>query len=63
MNSEKKRKSPVPANSDRITEGALKLPLEKRVILRNDISASIERELKEMESNFEKAKALLNGKQ
>lgn len=53
------RKSPVPANADRITEGALKLDLKKRVELRNKLSTSIDNELKQLESDLAKAKELI----
>lgn len=61
LNGTKKRKSPVPQSGDRITEGALKLPLKERVALKNMLSSSIENELKNMETDFNEAKKLIGG--
>lgn len=55
----KARKSPVPANPERITEGALKLPLKERVDLKNALTESITRELQDMENSLLKAKEML----
>lgn len=59
----KTRKTPVPQGSDRITQGALKLPLEERVKLRNDLTDSIDNELKAMEDSYNSAKKLIAGQQ
>jgi hypothetical protein len=59
-NQEKKtRKSPVPANTDRIKEGALRMDLIDRVNLRDQLIISIDNELKSMEEKFNAAKALV----
>lgn len=55
----KARKSPVPANYDRIIAGALNLPLKERVDIKNALAASIDRELKEMEEKLTIAKELI----
>ena len=57
----KARKSPVPQNGDRIREGALKLPLDKKVLLRNELTLSIDQELSDMEEKFNQAKKLIGG--
>lgn len=62
MATEKKpRKSPVPQDAARITAGALNLPLEEKVALRNSLTLSIDSELKEMESKYNQAKKLITG--
>lgn len=59
LNGEKKtRKSPVPQDGKRITEGALKLPLQERVALRNELTISIDAELKTLEETWNAAKKL-----
>jgi len=57
----KTRKSPVPQNFDRITQGALKLPLKERVDLKNALSASIEKELADLEEILKVSRNLANG--
>lgn len=49
LNGKKARKSPVPSNVERIFEGALKLPLEVRISLRDGLTDSINTEVNEME--------------
>lgn len=61
LNGKKERKQRVPQDAARITKGALNLPLEEKVALRNSLTDSIDRELKEMESKFNEAKKLING--
>lgn len=61
--SKKTRKTPVPQQVDRITEGALRLELKDRVALKNVLSDSISKELEEMETNLQNAKKLMNGKE
>lgn len=63
LNGKKERKSPVPQSGDRITQGALNLPLEERVKLRNVLTTSIDNELKSMEEKFNTAKKLIAGQQ
>ena len=63
MAEKKTRKSPVPQDAGRILAGALKLSFNDRVSLRDELTASIEEELKAMEDKFNSAKKLLNGKQ
>lgn len=59
LNGEKKqRKSPVPQDYTRIAQGALSQPLQKRVELRNDLTLSINAELKELEETWNAAKKL-----
>lgn len=61
LNGKKTRKSPVPQSVGRIIEGALKLPLASRVNLRNELTTSIDAELKKMETDFNEAKKLIGG--
>lgn len=63
LNGKKARKSPVPANADRITEGALNLNLKERIKLRNVLIESITNELNEMERQFKEGVDLLNNKE
>lgn len=55
------RKSPVPANYDRIMEGALRLPLKERVDIKNALAASIEKELVDLEEKLKQSRTLANG--
>lgn len=57
----KTRKSPVPANADRITEGALKLPLEQRIDLNKTLSKSITEEMAAAKNKIEELQMKLNG--
>lgn len=60
LNGKKTRKTSVPANADRITEGALNLELNLRVELRNKLSDSIEKELTDLEEKVKVARNLFN---
>jgi hypothetical protein len=53
----KKRKSPIPADVDRIKEGALKMVIGARIELRNALNESIEKEIAYMETQLNGAKA------
>lgn len=55
----KERQSPIPKDAKRITEGALKLPLNERVAIRNLLTVSINNELKDMEEKWNQAKKLI----
>lgn len=57
----KTRKSPVPANADRIKEGALKLPIEERIDLSKALSISIEEEMAAAKKKMEDLTMKLNG--
>jgi hypothetical protein len=57
----KPRKSPVPANAERITEGALKLPLEERIDLNKILSDSIKNEMEAGKKKLEDLTMKLNG--
>lgn len=59
LNGKKTRKTPVPAGYGRIVSGALNLSLEERVELRNELSRSIDNEIKEMEQRFNAAKLIV----
>lgn len=61
LNGKKARKSPVPQDAKRITEGALKLPLRERVELKKLLSISIDNEITGMETDFMEAKKLIGG--
>ena len=55
----KQRATPVPKDGKRITEGALKLPLDQRVALRNTLTTSIDNELAVLEREWNEAKKLV----
>jgi hypothetical protein len=52
----KKRKSPVPADIDRIKAGALKMPLAARIELSKALNESITKEIQHMETQLNGAK-------
>lgn len=57
LNGKKTRKSPVPTDPDIIFAGALKMNLDARIKLRNDLNESIAKEIEYMESQLNGAKA------
>lgn len=57
----KPRKSPVPANAERITEGALKLPIDERIELNQKLSQSIKEEMEAAKVKFDQLQMKLNG--
>lgn len=66
----KTRKSPVPQKVERITAGALKLELEERITLRDELTISIDEEMEDRKikldqgkADFEKLSKLVNGKE
>lgn len=68
LNGKKARKSPVPQDAARITMGALKLSIEEMVLLRDDLTACVNKKLKEMEAEkifaelkYNEAKKLIGG--
>lgn len=61
LTGKKARKSPVPQDAKRITEGALKLPLRERVELKKLLSISIDHEITGMETDLGEAKKLIGG--
>lgn len=61
-NGEKKeRKSPVPQIAERITAGAIKLPLSDRVIHLKKVQESISEELKQKQLDLDEATRIVNG--
>lgn len=60
-NLKKERATPVPKNAHRILEGALRLPLFSRIAIRNDLTTSIDNELKKLETDYNEAKKLITG--
>lgn len=61
LNGKKVRKSPVPANFDRIMQGALNLPLKERVDIKNALSSSIDKELEQLENTLKESRNIVNG--
>lgn len=59
LNGKKERATPIPKDGKRITEGALKLPLDQRVALRNELTKSIDEDLDDLEFRFNEAKKLV----
>lgn len=57
------KKTRTPRDYSSIEKGALSLDLKDRVMLRNNLSLSIESELKAMEEDLELAKKTVNGTQ
>lgn len=56
------KKTRTPKDYNAIEKGALNLSLQDRVNLRNNLSISVEAELKDMEEKYNAAKAMLAGK-
>lgn len=60
-NGKKERAKPVPQKYEAIEAGALKLPLDQKVNLKNKLNAAITVEFNERKAEFEKAEKLING--
>jgi hypothetical protein len=58
---QKEKATRVPCNYESIEKGALSLEFHERVELRKKLSDSIDDELKSLEVQLEKAKAIVNG--
>lgn len=52
----------IPRNYESIEKGALELELKDRVALRNNLTLSIDAELKEMKEKLQQAESIVNGK-
>lgn len=61
MTTEKVKKIRTPKGSESITAGALKLTLKEKVALVNELKASIDAELKEIEDTAKAARETVNG--
>lgn len=57
------RKSPIPQDAGRILAGALKLELKDRVDIRNELTSSIDEELKDMEAKLNEARKMITSQQ
>jgi hypothetical protein len=55
------RKLPVPSNVERITQGALAMELKDRVELRNKLTASVDKELEDLENKLKESRNIANG--
>lgn len=60
-NGAKTRKKPVPQIAERITAGAIKLPLSDRVIHLKKVQESITEELKQKQLDLDEATRIVNG--
>lgn len=58
----KEKQSRTPRDYSSIEKGALSLGLSERVELKKSLEASIEAEVKDLETQFNRAKELVNGK-